>query len=579
MEGYRRMKSLRSIFPVFIIRLLMIMMITGCGNDVRKSMWVHENLASVIQFDTTTKNPNRVPLWRGSEINLTTEAVGFQMIRNKIGHGSLVMVSFIPGTEIGRYLNEAPSTWALYTNPATDTGYAMVYVQDTFTLDGLAALAHRETGCGALEKLSLVNTQAGSDSLTPPIFSEFIPLAPVTVAQGLVSAERIADHIKKLEAQGTRHHSTDTGLATSVLVEDMFKAAAVNLTGFTTEQFSHDEAGSSVTTAQKSVIGAIAGTTENDTIIVIGAHLDSINKSGVTQNAPGADDDASGIATLTEVLRVINASGWTFKRRVEFHGYAAEEVGLIGSSHIAQSYAAAGKKVSAMLQVDMNSWSQDSGSEKIHLIDQFTSNTLNRSLKDLLNTYQGGNYEVKGLKGGTSDHKSWYLSGYPAVFPFEDPENYNEALHSVADNSATVNNTGLSARFTKMILAFLAHHAGLNIDTGFTAGLESFRSNNSKDLYLAITSGSAEGYFAISVSAPEQVESVEFCTTGIAGSAGCIAEKEFSLRVENLGTRRVFTAAGELALNDNSRLAIFGYDTNDKINALRTVRLNSATQP
>ena len=54
-------------------------------------------------------------------------------------------------------------------------------------------------------------------------------------------------------------------------------------------------------------------------------------------DAPGADDDASGIATLTEVIRVALANGWKPKRTVKFMGYAAEEVGLRGSNAIAQN--------------------------------------------------------------------------------------------------------------------------------------------------------------------------------------------------------------------------------------------------
>jgi putative aminopeptidase FrvX len=55
------------------------------------------------------------------------------------------------------------------------------------------------------------------------------------------------------------------------------------------------------------------------------------------QVAPGADDDASGIAPLLEVLRIALASGWKPKRTVKFMGYAREEVGLRGSNAIATS--------------------------------------------------------------------------------------------------------------------------------------------------------------------------------------------------------------------------------------------------
>ena len=66
-------------------------------------------------------------------------------------------------------------------------------------------------------------------------------------------------------------------------------------------------------------------------VVIIGAHLDSINKTDHTTPAPGADDDASGIATLVEIVQQIATGHLTFQRTVELHAYAAEEVGLVGS--------------------------------------------------------------------------------------------------------------------------------------------------------------------------------------------------------------------------------------------------------
>ena len=73
-------------------------------------------------------------------------------------------------------------------------------------------------------------------------------------------------------------------------------------------------------------------------------------------NAPGADDDASGIATLTEVLRIAMAEGYRPRRTVMFMGYSAEEVGLRGSRAIAQRFAAEGRNVVGVLQMDMTNY-------------------------------------------------------------------------------------------------------------------------------------------------------------------------------------------------------------------------------
>ena len=78
---------------------------------------------------------------------------------------------------------------------------------------------------------------------------------------------------------------------------------------------------------QKGLIVGYTGNASESAVVILGAHLDSINSLDVNI-APGADDNASGIATMSEVARVFLASGYRPKRTVQFMSYAAEEVGL-----------------------------------------------------------------------------------------------------------------------------------------------------------------------------------------------------------------------------------------------------------
>ena len=98
---------------------------------------------------------------------------------------------------------------------------------------------------------------------------------------------------------------------------------------------------------------------------IIGAHLDSISPS--SEKAPGADDNASGIASLLALIRLLSDESASFESSVEFHFYAAEEVGLVGSSEIAQSYDSASVQVLAMMQIDMNFW-KASAAESINFL-------------------------------------------------------------------------------------------------------------------------------------------------------------------------------------------------------------------
>jgi len=83
------------------------------------------------------------------------------------------------------------------------------------------------------------------------------------------------------------------------------------------------------------VLGRIEGTDEQAPAVLITAHLDSTASftegwDPSTDPAPGADDDASGVAAVLECARQLSAMG-PFARDIEFIAFNAEEEGLKGS--------------------------------------------------------------------------------------------------------------------------------------------------------------------------------------------------------------------------------------------------------
>jgi Zn-dependent M28 family amino/carboxypeptidase len=60
---------------------------------------------------------------------------------------------------------------------------------------------------------------------------------------------------------------------------------------------------------------------------------------------------ASGSSSVLEVFRVLASNGFRGDRSIEFHAYAAEEVGLLGSQAIASTYQKEGKVVAGMMQL------------------------------------------------------------------------------------------------------------------------------------------------------------------------------------------------------------------------------------
>ena len=210
---------------------------------------------------------------------------------------------------------------------------------------------------------------------------------------------------------------------------------------------------------QPSVILTIEGNELADEVVVLGGHLDSISGSGSgdDMDAPGADDDASGIATLTEVLRIAMADGYRPKRTVMFMGYAAEEVGLRGSRAIAQRFAADGRNVVGVLQMDMTNYRAPGGDTDVRVMTDNSNAALVQFLRDLFAEYlepQGFTLGDSSCGYACSDHASWTQAGFPAAMYDEGP--FFPLLHTPGD---TLANMGGDAEHATIIarlgLAFL----------------------------------------------------------------------------------------------------------------------------
>lgn len=99
----------------------------------------------------------------------------------------------------------------------------------------------------------------------------------------------------------------------------------------------------------------IPGREQPKDILLIGAHFDAVPGS------PGADDNASGVAGLLEIARVLKDQ--PLRRTVRFALYNLEEVGLIGSTqHVAEWTATIerhGENLLAMLSLEMIGYYRD----------------------------------------------------------------------------------------------------------------------------------------------------------------------------------------------------------------------------
>jgi leucyl aminopeptidase len=213
-----------------------------------------------------------------------------------------------------------------------------------------------------------------------------------------------------------------------------------------------------VNTNMPSVIMTIEGSDLPGEFVIVGGHLDSTSSQAQT-NAPGADDDASGIATITEAIRSLFEIEYMPRRTIEVMAYAAEEIGLVGSAEIAQEYASNGVDVGAVVQFDMTNF--NGSANDISFITDFTNATLNAYLMSLLDHYNASgphavSYGTSVCNYGCSDHASWTAEGFMASFPFEaNFGDHNSAIHTPEDTFSISGTADHAVKFAKLCAEFL----------------------------------------------------------------------------------------------------------------------------
>ncbi len=272
------------------------------------------------------------------------------------------------------------------------------------------------------------------------------------------SESNIYNTINHLQGYQNRFYASSTGKTSAEWIRTAWQALATGRDDVASELVN-----CGTCSTQPSVVLTIQGAELPNEVVVLGAHLDSINANGggsLIQRAPGADDDASGIATLTEVIRISLATGWRPRRTVKFMGYAAEEVGLRGSRAIAETFRNNNVNVVGVLQLDMTNY-KSGPVEDMQLITDYSNADTQAFLVGLFDRYLAPSGLTRGTYTcgyGCSDHASWTSAGYPAAMMFEagDAGGYFPYIHTTAD---TLSNMGESAqhsvKFAKLALAFL----------------------------------------------------------------------------------------------------------------------------
>ena len=198
------------------------------------------------------------------------------------------------------------------------------------------------------------------------------------------------------------------------------------------------------------VIATRVGTEFPDSQYIVGAHYDTVNN-------PGADDDASGVAAMLEIARVLSA--YESAHTIKFCAWDREEQGKIGSTAYVAEHA--GEDINAMVQLDMIA--HDVGLNQENVYGNAASLPLRQALMAAALDYGEGVNIVYAGNATFSDHAPFAAAGYQAVVFVEHDFQQFGCYHQPCDSVDTPNyiDYEFASNLGRSVAGWLADAAGV----------------------------------------------------------------------------------------------------------------------
>ena len=273
-------------------------------------------------------------------------------------------------------------------------------------------------------------------------------------------------------------------------------------------------------TTAYNVIGTLAGTDSEAGYYIVCAHYDATGTRSAggwdwqRDPAPGADDNASGVALVLESAKLL--AGQRFPWSILFIAWSGEELGLLGSQAYAVLAADREDPILGVLNFDMIGFNDLQ--QRLELVTNPGSRWLGDQMASVAERYSIG-LNIDLLEDGgarLSDHAPFWSRGYDAILGIEnylptDSTTYgvregryriNSQYHSIVDLPDSLN-WELVRRTTQLAVATLAEY-GLGEGTPnlavFTGDLSSDRADDLRVRVSNIGLGAVASSFAVQVS-------------------------------------------------------------------------------
>ena len=294
---------------------------------------------------------------------------------------------------------------------------------------------------------------------------------------GEVRPERMREDIEALVGFGTRHTLSETASETRGIgaarrwTQRRFEAIGAECGGCLTIVTPSDTVTGPRVPTPTEVVDVVAiqrGTGDPNRVIIISGHIDSrvTDVMNFTADAPGANDDASGVAAVLEAARVL--SRHQFDATLVYAVLSGEEQGLLGGKILADYAKAQGWVVEANLNNDIvgNSEGQSGvrDTTRVRVFSEGTK-TVETETQEERRRYNGGEVDsssrnlarfVDGLAdrylptfdvemiyrtdryGRGGDQVEMLRAGFPAIRISEGAENYDRQHQDLRTENGVV---------------------------------------------------------------------------------------------------------------------------------------------
>jgi Zn-dependent M28 family amino/carboxypeptidase len=300
-----------------------------------------------------------------------------------------------------------------------------------------------------------VGLAAACFTISSPRGQAVLPVPDDAVAKMVaeVSKERLAETLTALCSIPTRYSPTSGCRLAGTSIYNYFARLGLAVEY---EHFKYNSPRVAGGATGRNVVATLAGTGVPERMVVVGAHYDSFSTNEF-RVAPGADDNATGVAAVLEIARIFSRR--RFGLTVRFIAFDAEELGLFGSEHAAGGARAKRESIVAMLNLDMVGVS-DGGRRALALVPDRDGQWLADRFMHAAKRYGIVINLVKRVyaKWARSDQASFWAAGFPALGLCENEPDNTKQYHHVGDTPDTLDMDFLTA-VTRATLATVAELA------------------------------------------------------------------------------------------------------------------------